>query len=196
MDRQTFDQMLTHVDTSAWGRDGAKETEDLWQEVQQGEAVVYLNDDGLLTRTVYGVGAVLWRPDEPGRTHLFLQETVQTFTNGSSRYRDLEISIAEKCLADEQAAVALPRAFAEELGLTVQLQLQEPMRQRTELYSDSYPGTIRQYHTDIWHMLLPDSLYQQEYCEVQAKKTNWWHWRRLPLGCSPPPFNATVSPAE
>lgn len=190
--------MLQDLPLETWGKNQAKSLDHLWGEIESGEAHLrkrVITGKATWVRVVEGVGAVLWQiPKSDDRSWSFLQETSQTFKDGRVRYRSLGVSIGEKSTKGEDAGATLRRGLEEELGLeNFTLNLSTPSTQNTLMASDSYPGTWREYRTQIWHFLLPKQFVREEYVEEQADKTSLFHWRELPYGIQPAAMNATLA---
>lgn len=136
------------VDTSPWGQNGAKTSENLWLELQKGDCVL---QKGPLLRLV-AVAQVIIR-----RGSLMLVEAAQEFADGTVRRRG--IPPAEKMLPDEEVLAGMARCLQEELGIFPTHVTLFPNTHRQvvrDLTSPSYPGLPTRYIIHRMDAAVPD----------------------------------------
>ncbi len=124
------------VDTSQWGQNGAKTSENLWLELQKGDCVLQKGPLRLVT-----VAQVIIC-----RGSLMLVEVAQEFADGTRRQR--HIPPAEKMLPGEAVLAGMHRCLREELGVLPEEATLFPDTHRQavrDLASPSYPGLPTRY---------------------------------------------------
>lgn len=165
------------VDTASWGTGTAKAVDDLWAEIEQGEATL----QGDPFRRVVSVVEVLIVQD--GR---YLLEAEQEFHDGRRRTRDT--LPAEKLGVDERPKEGARRCLMEELALE-RADIHELWRrakyQTTLTESPSYPGLRTEY--DITRVAarvrpLPNTAFWTDESEEAGKepvRRHRWAWKPL-----------------
>lgn len=167
-----------NVPIHTWGIGKAKTLEHLVREIESGEAVVE-NKNGKLQRTAYGavvnifytIGTTIWK----------LAEDKQVFMNGRVRRRDIDTSIGEKMLPNENPLDAAYRAFEEELGIKEKLDLKYLGEKiKGPIPSISFPGLLSLYYMHAFEVWLPAHLYMPwGYKEIQLDKTTYFTWVKV-----------------
>lgn len=129
------------VDTTGWGQQAAKTVADLWQEVQQGECQLILDETTHRPlRTVQVVEVhIIWEDK-------LLHEQSQQFADGRIRTRNRPPS--EKLHPGETPLAAARRCIQEELAVAVTaitVPLQTPAKRVVCDESGSYPSLLSEY---------------------------------------------------
>jgi hypothetical protein len=167
---------LTAVDINiaAWGKNGAKSVEALWQEIVAGEAQIETEPP---ERQVQVAEIVIRRGDQ------VLIEAAQELADGQIRQRGL--LPAEKMRAGEEVETTVQRGLGEELGIASEdvMILADSYQQYQRLQdSPSYPGLPTRYSI---HRLavqvkgLPEGDFWWEnaaYGQGDPVKRHYWVW--------------------
>ncbi len=125
------------IDTSQWGKNGAKTVDHFWQELQKGDCA--LRKDPLLRLVT--VAQVIIR-----RGNRLLVEAAQEFGDGTVRERG--IPPAEKLLPNEDVTAGMLRCLQEELNISPKQTTLFPATHRQvvrDIPSSSYPGLPTRY---------------------------------------------------
>jgi len=168
------------IDTSKFGQGEAKTLAHLQKEIDAGESVLLVNENGELLRTVEGSKAHVFYSSPEGK--LFkLKELKQIFKDGRERVRDyLPQSVSEKMVPGEDPISVMKRGLQEELGIDGSIDLQEKETQKQLKKSPSYPGLQSQYINHMFEVFLTDNQFKQEgYQEVQEDKTTYFIWEEV-----------------
>ena len=166
------------IDLSIWSTGPYKSVEHLWNEIKEGECLLY-NHDSELRREVNFVGAKIFYKDESGIKY-FLHEEKAIFKDGRERVRDIWYSMAEKFKFGEDPKEALIRGMEEELDIVVDV---KQFVNYNTLYFPSdgdYPG-VKSFHTGYSFLLtLNDEQYNSDgYVEHQSDKDIYFVWREI-----------------
>ena len=89
----------------------------LWNELKEGECVLYGLKDGTIKREVNFVGAKIYYKKDNDK--FFLREEKAIFKDGRIRVRDIWYSMAEKFKMGEDPKEALIRGMKEELDIEI-----------------------------------------------------------------------------
>ena len=165
------------VDLSIWGTEGYKTVEHLWNEIEEGECIIY-GVDGVLKREVNFVGAKILYIKDGVKYHLYEEKSL--FKDGRERIRDIWYSMAEKFKFGEDPKEALVRGMEEELGIHIN---HNQFTQYNKLYFPSdgdYPG-IKSSHTGYSFLItLNDYQYDPDgYIEKQSDKDIYFTWKKI-----------------
>jgi hypothetical protein len=165
-----------------WGQGTSKTLDHLVKEIEDGESV-FIEEKGQLIRLISVLGikvtCIL------GHDTFVLVEDRQVFKDGRTRQRNfIPDSVSEKLKGDEiPDAQAVRRALKEELRVTDIRDVSIGERMVEEKESQSYPGlitrlTIHKFKAEIWAIGFQAAGYQ----EIQADKTTYFVWKKLPVG--------------
>ena len=168
------------IDTSHFGRGGAKSLESLLKEIVLGETTLFQTASGKLLRIVEIATADIFYRDKDGITWK-LKEEKQVFKDGRIRIRVRERSISEKILPKESTIEAIKRGIYEELGISSpSLNIQEEGSETHSFISWSYPGLQSIYLNYYFLIELDEEHFRPEgYIEKQEEKTNYFIWEQL-----------------
>ena len=163
------------IPTVAWGKNGAKTIEDLWQEVITGETIL---QDNPPQRQVQVVKMVIRRGNQ------VLIEAAQELADGQMRQRD--ILPAEKMKTGEEVETAVLRGLREELGIApenVTILASRYQEKKSIKDSPSYPGLPTRYtiyslavqvkglpESDFWHD-------NEAHKQGDPVKRHHWSWQ-------------------
>ena len=106
-----------NIDISKWSTGPYKSVEHLWNEIKEGECILY-NHNSELRREVNFVGAKIIYKDE-NNIKYYLYEEKAVFKDGRTRVRKIWYSMAEKFKFGEKPKKALIRGMKEELNIDV-----------------------------------------------------------------------------
>eukprot|EP00892_Ulva_mutabilis_P010759 jgi/Ulvmu1/8055/UM004_0292.1 len=133
-----------NIPVEKYGQNTAKSIEKLWQEIQDGETSLDIDDCQVVRSLVVVVCRI---KDDDGRT---LYEAAQTFSDGRRRVRNQPLS--EKMKPGERPCEAAKRGILEELGDIVSGSMihsvePDPIKpvEKSTSVSHSYPGLTSQY---------------------------------------------------
>ena len=166
-----------------WGTNGTKSLETLYREIECGESILSLDEDGNIIRNIDYVAIEVYFSTS---NQIFrLREDRREFKNGFIETRDSEFeSVFEKMKKGENATDAAFRGIEEELGIESE-GIRLLMRQTEPLIyppqeSNSYPG-IPSVHTKYSLNALIDEKYfnHNGYIERQKDKTTYFKWELL-----------------
>jgi hypothetical protein len=169
------------IDIDQWGKEKAKNMEDLYDEITQGETILasFENKESTdLTRIVEVVAIDVFDPT--GR--LKLKEQKQTFADGRTRLRVQKHSVSEKVKPEDtdHYATAL-RALYEELGISADVTQIKYIGKKTEVQeSSSYPGLKTCYQIHHFIVQLNNNQFVQEgYVEQTKLLTSYFVWKTV-----------------
>ena len=164
-----------HINTAAWGQNGAKSVEALWQEIAVGETQIQADPPQRQVQVV----EILIRQDDK-----VLIEAAQDLADGQIRQRG--ILPAEKMKVGETVDTAVLRGLGEELGVTSEdvTILADSYRQHQRLRdSPSYPGlpTLYSIHSLAVQVKgLPEDDFWRDnaaYGQGDPVKRHYWVWK-------------------
>lgn len=179
-----FDQLLEKlvegkIPVETYGTGNAKTVNHLLSEVNEGEAIITIDNQGNVYREVN----VLWVDvlcELSNGDVYYLREDRQEFKDGRTKRRALEFSIGEKLKPSEEPADAVRRALNEELGLTEFDRLHKVGYDEKTFVPDTFPGIESTYKMHKYVSAIPESGYKPEgYVEYQADKTNFYNWELM-----------------
>ena len=145
-----------NINISGWGIDGNKTLENLWREIELGDARIHDNPP----MRVVNVVQVFIR-----RGNLILLETIQEFSSGQRRFRNLPP--AEKIKVGEHFLDAAARGLFEELGVLedkIVFNKNSHFTRTMISESSSYPGLLTRY-----------TFHDIEAAVEGLPKDNFWH---------------------
>lgn len=123
------------VDTSKWNHGTAKSVGELFKEIQEGSAELFV-EDGCVVRVVRVSGVIVTRPD--GK---FLVEAERIFEGGIRHTRSLSVSLSEKVQFAESGERCAARGILEELGVICrEVDLRYVGKHEQMRESSSFPG--------------------------------------------------------
>lgn len=164
------------VPYDTWGQGVAKTTEHLLDEVRSGETRLSWGPDGELVRTVSVVWVDVFGHDNQGR-RWHLREDRQVFRDGRERRRQLQTSLGEKMLPDEDIIAATQRALVEELGVVGTSAVEYLGSEQTVHTPISYPGLESRYDTHVVRIEITSDQFRADgYVEHQADKSTFFVW--------------------
>jgi hypothetical protein len=171
------------INMAAWGRDGAKSVEALWQEIVLGETEIQADPP---QRQVQLVEFVIRQGDK------VLIEAAQELADGQIRQRD--ILPAEKMKVGEEVETAVRRGLGEELGVASEdvTILGGSYRQYQRLRdSPSYPGLPTHYSIHSFAVQvegLPEGDFWRDnavYGQDDPVKRHYWVWEPVSVFGNP-----------
>ena len=180
----TYDQLLErlvagHVPIEAYGQGDAKTIHHLLSEINEGEAVVTIDESNAVFRevSVLGVDILCKRADGI----YVLKEDRQVFKDdGRIKRRKLDSSIGEKLKPSESPEEAVTRALEEELGVKESSDIYKIGYEEKTSMSDTYPGIESTYKMHTFVTVIPESEFKPDgYVEEQEDKTNYYVWELL-----------------
>ena len=175
--------MAVDINTAAWGKNGAKSVEALWQEIATGESQLQSDPP---ERQVQVVEILIRRDDK------VLIEAAQELADGQIRQRG--ILPAEKMQAGEEVETAVRRGLGEELGIASEdvTILGGSYRQYQRLGdSPSYPGLPTRYtiHSFVVQVEgLPEGGFWRDnavYGQGDPVKRHYWVWEPVSVFGNP-----------
>ena len=155
------------IDLSLWGKSPAKTIEDLFAEIEQGEASLS-EEEGKLMRSVQVANLSVFHKTKDGESFR-LEETAEEFPNGTikKRNRIVGTSLSETMRKGEDFEIAAKRGLAEELGITSAYPIEHLSGDTEVKTSPSYPGLKTKYAFSIGRVFLSKEDYVPEgYKEV------------------------------
>jgi hypothetical protein len=161
-----------------WGLGKAKTVEHLLKEVEDGESVLSVSENGELVRTVSSVWLDVFAVDRDGG-RWYLREDRQVFNDEErrERRRELSTSLGEKMMPGEDVEEAVYRALEEELKITDVEQFTYKGNVQTTRPSNSYPGLISIHDVhEVRVELGAGSFDPNGYKEEQEDKTTYFVW--------------------
>jgi hypothetical protein len=174
---QRLEDVLTRhgVPIERWGQGGAKNVRDLAREVDRGEAELREDRSGQLERYVRVAEVTVFARDEAGSVRRLVEDH-QRFSDGRTRERDLDGSLAEKLLEGERPLAAARRALREELGIS-QARVRRAGRARSiTRESESYPGLRSRYEIVPYTAWLSEDAVRERYVERTSEKETVFRW--------------------
>lgn len=185
VEREMRRQMLVEklhtagVDLSTWGYGATKTVEQLFQEIEGGEAELVTASDGRLVRKT-AVANIEVQYTDAAKKRWRLIERKQVFADGSERERGLGTSVAEKLKVGENVPEAAVRGLQEELGFSEMVALSGTGVELKEADSPSYPGLRAQYEIHAFTAELSPEQYKPEgYIEAQPDKSTYFEWEEV-----------------
>lgn len=170
------------VDTSKWGTGQTKTLAHLQKEIESGETVLVVKENGKILRRVVVGGADIHYISPDGKKYR-LKEEKQVFRDGRERRRDLGNAVSEKMKPDENPKEAMARGIAEELGIEGGVSLTETGTDEHFIESPSYPGLQSQYVTYKFQVTLNDQQFNPDgYVENQSDKSTYFVWEEVKSG--------------
>jgi hypothetical protein len=159
-----------------WGKEYAKTTEHLFDEIQNNECVIR-EINGSIVRFIEFVGIRILYKDKNNEIWV-LKEDRQEFRDGRVRRRDIPSSVSEKMKFGEDASLAAQRGIKEELGIDIELN--QLIKQRPFIYngsSQSYPGLKSKYKGNHFTCYFTNEQFNENgYIEVQKDKSTYFIW--------------------
>ncbi len=168
------------IPIETWGREGKKTVSDLLKEINEGETVLKVREDGSLTRRVCvaGLDVLAWAD---GRWYKLVEDRQEFELDGAVKRRNISTSLGEKIHGGESSLSAMTRAVGEELGVDIQ---QEDVLlggiERHEYDSSTYPGLVTYQELTLGVTVLSsDNFAREGYREVQEPKTTYFVWQEV-----------------
>lgn len=167
------------IDVSEWGKGQAKTLAHLQKEIESGETVLVIGEQGELLRKVVVVSADIFYIAPDGKKYR-LKEDKQIFKDGRERKRDLGQAVSEKMRPNEDPKSAMIRAVREELGIEGEISLTEIGIDEQLHSSPSYPGLQSQYVRHKFEVTLNDQQFEPDgYVEEQEDKSTYFVWEEV-----------------
>ena len=167
------------IPVDEYGRGTAKTVEHLLSEINEGEAVLTIDQDGKTHRTVGVVWVDVFCALSNGKIYR-LKEDRQEFKDGRVKVRNLDSSIGEKMKPSETTNEAIVRALSEELGIVdIETTYDSGYEERTS-YTDTFPGIESTYKMHKFAAIIPETAFTADgYIENQHDKTNYYAWELI-----------------
>ncbi|MDO8269822.1 MAG: NUDIX domain-containing protein [Candidatus Levybacteria bacterium] len=168
------------IDTKIWGEGATKTVELLMEELDKGEAMLSVTEEGNLLRVLNSLCVNIRHRTSDGKIFI-LEEERQEFQNGQSRKRVyLNGSVAGKIEKGETPEEAARRELLEELKIPFEGALELEAETVSLRESQSYPGLTTQYNLSIFAMEMPAEYFKSEgYIEVQDRVTTYFGWKQV-----------------
>lgn len=164
------------IDVSLWGKGPSRTLEALYNEIVNGEAILFDSGGGKLLRKVTITGVDLFYTTQNGKL-LKLKQEKQVFKDGRIKFRHSKLSVSEKMKPNETPLEATLRGITEELGISGPFYLSRTSSSIETLYSKSYPGLKSQYLCHHFKGYVPPEQYDPcGYIEEQDDKTTFFVW--------------------
>lgn len=166
------------VDDSPFGVGPTKSIDELLEEWKLRETEFVFEGDVLIRRVRRAQVRILFK-DADGVWHV-LVETLQRFSNGSTRKRRRKWSVVEKRIGDEASLAAAKRGVKDELGVEVSEKRFRRLGKVVEKAepSSSYPGLVTRYVSTRYELVFSPEEFRKKYTEVQpGKKTTYFSWK-------------------
>lgn len=167
-----------NIPIDSWVSDSTKTVEHLFNEIEENETRLIVNEKGELERHIeVAIVEVL----HIAKTAIVygLREEKQVFNDGRVRERKLSTTIGENIKSYESPDDASHRALTEELGITSD-GIDESMSFRTKTetqISDSYPGLTTYITTHPYMFMINEKFFNRDgYIEKQDDKTTYFSW--------------------
>lgn len=176
------------INYHSWDIPGSttKTVNDLFNELKEEEARL-VSRDGKLIRLITVVSAdVYYERVFLKYIHIvpkyLLTEEIQTFSDGRSKKRETDYSVAEKMFPGENPCDALYRMMKEELGISDKNKNYSYSKLKTrykESKSSSYPGLITEKEIYYFVVSLTNRSYNPSgYIEEQEDKKTYFVWKK------------------
>ena len=165
---------MHNIPTELWGTNSAKTLRHLLTEVEKGESILTVDNEGNLIRKVALVSIIV-RYDK-----FTLKEYKQVFNDGRKRQRNIK-GISEKLKPDETPVQAMYRGMHEELGIDRRHFRQKGgfMRTQETRDSSSYPGLTCVYIIYKGMVEIDSTVFRRGgYMERQSDKVTYFKWVR------------------
>jgi nicotinamide mononucleotide (NMN) deamidase PncC len=162
------------IDVKTWGSHGAKDVEDLFQELRLGESTLIEHNGALVRATTASKIRIISHDPVGGTFQLF--EDRQVFKDGAVRRRPTAWAVWEKCTAAENPYDAALRGLKEELKLANQQLTSQGAETILEPAMD-YPSLPTLITNHSYTLSIPHGDRAPSYIEEQEKKSTYFTWR-------------------
>lgn len=176
---QELRTILSHygVDMTYWGEGPHKNEMDLLREINEGESVLSVTDQGTLQRKVDSAAVDVFYKEDGDRLY-HLVEDRQVFSDGRERRRPHLIeSVSEKRKGLDELLSTAERALREELGIEGEIEISQVGRVIHGREAKSYPGLYTLYDVLQFRVFLsPDQFREEGYVEELNGLTTYFVW--------------------
>jgi hypothetical protein len=180
----TLDELLDKlirgkIPINDYGIGNAKTINHLLSEVNEGEAVITIDREGIVYREVNVLWVDVLCELSDGSVY-YLREDRQEFKDGRTKRRELDSSIGEKLKPLETPEYAVQRALSEELGVNNYKSLYGIGYSEKIFVPDTFPGIESTYKMHKYVSMIPETEFEIDgYIECQNDKTNYYTWRLI-----------------